>query len=91
MFEWLIGLFDGKIIEYILGVIITFLGWRWIALKSLIKEMTELTDTLGDALEDDAISDEEKDAIIKEAKEVLEAIRKLFEQKTKVEHKLKML
>jgi hypothetical protein len=76
--EWLIGLFDEQIIKYILGAIILFLGWRYQAAKALIKEIGDLCDILGESLEDDELSEEERKSIMKEARDVFIAIKKLL-------------
>ena len=75
---WLANLFSGQIIEYVMGAIIAFLGWRWMILKNLIKEVQDLVDVVGDSLEDDKLTEDEFKAVTKELSDVLAAIKKLI-------------
>jgi len=80
---WIADLFSGQIIEYIMAAVIAWLGWRWVVLKKLIKEVQDLVDVVGGALDDDKMTEDELKAINKELSEVLAAVKELIGKQEK--------
>jgi hypothetical protein len=68
------------IITIALGLLSTFLGFRYRKVKTALKESKEAVVTIVDALEDDKIDSDETAAIVKEAKEAAKAWGAVFKK-----------
>ena len=89
MFDWLIGMFDEQIIGYIVAAIIAFLGWRWVILKNLMKELKLLFSIITDALEDDELTEEERKAVMAKLQDVAKLIKQLLDKEKPVVKRIK--
>ena len=70
-----------KIIELLLGLGISFLGWRWIALKNVIKQINEFLTEFEIANADDKLTKAEREVLVKELKDIPVAIKALIGRK----------
>ena len=52
-----------------------FLGFKWIRVKKVFKEVAELLVALSDSIQDDRVSKEEVIDIVSEFQDVIDAIR----------------
>lgn len=80
MWDWLINLLSGHIVDYILAALVLFMGWRWARLKVLISEITDLLESIDTALTDDKLNSDEIKKIATEFAHVLAAIKGMMAQ-----------
>ena len=78
------GLFELETIAYIVSVVLallsTFFGVRYAKVKAALKETKEAVIAIIDAVEDDAVSPEEQEEIVKETKEAAHAWGLVFKK-----------
>lgn len=78
------GIFDGGTIAYIVSIVLallsTFFGIRYRKVKAALKETKEGIAAVIDAVEDDNVSKEEQDLIVKEWKEAAAAWGAVFKK-----------
>ena len=66
------------IVSGVLGIIILLLGNHLVKLKAVVKEFEDIPKAVDDALADDKITVEELKNVLKQIKEFVSAVKKLF-------------
>lgn len=64
-----------QIIALILALLTTYLGIKWRKTKKLLKETSEALTVLNDAIEDDHVTENELNHIVKEFRDIITAAK----------------